>query len=127
MTVQTLNVIVQLLNIMKKNNTSPEKNEDINADKLNILREIEKSPNISQRDLALELGVSLGKVNYCLKALQKKGLIKFNNFRKSKNKIKYLYFITPQGMTLKTKLTINFMKRKMKEYDELKKELENIK
>ena len=127
MTVQKLNVIVQLLNIMKKNNTSPEKNEDINADKLNILREIEKSPNISQRDLALELGVSLGKVNYCLKALQKKGLIKFNNFRKSKNKIKYLYFITPQGMTLKTKLTINFMKRKMKEYDELKKELENIK
>jgi len=112
---------------MKKNNTSPDKNEDINVDKLNILREIEKSPNISQRDLALELGVSLGKVNYCLKALQKKGLIKFNNFKKSKNKIKYLYFITPQGMTLKTKLTINFMKRKMKEYDELKKELENIK
>ena len=111
---------------MKKNNTSPDKNEEINADKLNILREIEKSPNISQRNLALELGVSLGKVNYCLKALQKKGLIKFNNFKKSKNKIKYLYFITPQGMTLKTKLTINFMKRKMKEYDELKKELENI-
>ena len=112
---------------MKKNNTSPEKNEDINADKLNILREIEKSPNISQRDLALELGISLGKINYCLKALQKKGLVKFNNFRKSKNKIKYLYFITPEGMSLKTKLTINFMKRKMQEYDQLKKELKNIK
>ena len=112
---------------MKKNNLSPDKNADINVDKLNILREIEKSPNISQRNLASELGVSLGKVNYCLKALQKKGLIKFNNFRKSKNKIKYLYFITPQGMSLKTKLTINFMKRKMQEYDQLKKELKNIK
>lgn len=112
---------------MRKNNTSPEKNKYINVDNLNILREIEKSPNISQRSLALELGVSLGKVNYCLKALQKKGLIKFNNFRKSKNLMKYLYYITPQGMTLKTKLTINFMKKKMKEYDELKKELENIK
>ena len=112
---------------MKKNNTSPEKNEDINADKLNILREIEKSPNISQRDLALELGISLGKINYCLKALQKKGLVKFNNFRKSKNKIKYLYFITPEGMSIKTKLTINFMKRKIQEYDQLKKDLKNIK
>lgn len=112
---------------MKKNNLSPDKNEYINVDKLNILREIEKSPNISQRNLASELGVSLGKVNYCLKKLQKKGLIKFNNFRKSKNKIKYLYFITPEGMSLKTKLTINFMKRKMQEYDQLKKDLKNIK
>ena len=65
MTVQKLNVNVQLLNIMKKNNTSPDKNEEINADKLNILREIEKSPNISQRKLASHLGVSLGKANYC--------------------------------------------------------------
>ena len=113
--------------MMKKNNFSPDKNEDINADKLNILREIEKSPNISQRDLALELGISLGKINYCLKALQKKGLVKFNNFRKSKNKIKYLYFITPEGMSIKTKLTINFMKRKIQEYDQLKKDLKNIK
>ena len=119
MLVQHLNVNVQLVNNMKKNNLS----QDENVDELNILREIEKSPNISQRDLASELGVSLGKVNYCLKALQKKGLIKFNNFRKSKNKIKYLYFITPEGMSLKTKLTINFMKKKMQEYDELRKEL----
>ena len=112
---------------MKKIKLSLDKNEDINVDKLNILREIEKSPNISQRNLASEIGISLGKVNYCLKVLQKKGLIKFNNFRKSKNKIKYLYFITPEGMSLKTKLTISFMKRKMQEYDQLKKELKNIK
>ena len=79
------------------------------------------------RDLALELGISLGKINYCLKALQKKGLVKFNNFRKSKNKIKYLYFNTPERMSIKTKLTINFMKRKIQEYDQLKKDLKNIK
>ena len=65
---------------MKKNNFSLGKNEEINVDKLNILREIEKSPNISQRDLALELGVSLGKVNYCLKALQKKRFSKVQQF-----------------------------------------------
>ena len=65
---------------MKKNNLSPDKNEDINVDKLNILREIEKSPNISQRNLASELGVSLGKVNYCLKALQKKRFNKIKQF-----------------------------------------------
>ena len=108
---------------MKKNNTSPDKN----TDEFNILREIEKSPNSSQRDLASELGISLGKINYCLRALKKKGLIKINNFTKSKNKIKYFYFLTPEGMSLKTRLTINFMKRKMKEYDELKKELKNNK
>ena len=109
---------------MKKNNLSPDKNADINADKLNILREIEKSPNISQRNLASELGVSLGKVNYCLKALQKKGLVKIENFQKQSNKINYLqYVITPKGIAERTKLTLNFMKRKMREYDELKSEL----
>ena len=96
-------------------------------DHFEVLRKIDKNKQSSQRQMAEDLGFSLGKLNYCLKALQKKGLIKFNNFRKSKNKIKYLYFITPEGMSLKTKLTINFMKRKMQEYDQLKKELKNIK
>tara|TARA_X000000950_G_scaffold279848_1_gene373304 strand:+ start:6484 stop:6792 length:309 start_codon:yes stop_codon:yes gene_type:complete len=93
-------------------------------DHFEILRKINKKPDASQRELAEDLGFSLGKLNYCLKALQKKGLIKLENFKKKTNKINYLhYVITPKGIAERTKLTINFMKRKMKEYDELKKEL----
>ena len=88
-----------------------------------ILRQIHKKPQISQRKLANNMGFSLGKLNYCLKALKAKGLIKIKNFKNNKNKIKYIYILTPSGISLKTKLTINFMKRKIKEYDELKKEL----
>lgn len=95
-----------------------------NQDHFEILRKINKKPQYSQRELASELGFSLGKLNYCLKELQKKGLIKIQNFKKNPNKINYLYVITPKGITKKTKLTINFMKRKMMEYDELKKEME---
>ena len=90
-----------------------------------VLRSIDKNPGLSQRKLASKLGFSLGKLNYCLKALQKKGLVKIQNFKKNPNKINYFYVLTPAGITEKTKLTINFMKRKMKEYDELKSELEN--
>ena len=68
--------------------------------------------------------MSLGKLNYCLKALQNKGLIKLENFKKNPKKVNYLYILTPKGLAEKTKLTINFMKRKMREYDELKKELD---
>ena len=93
-------------------------------DHFEVLRKIQKKPESSQRELAEELGFSLGKLNYCLKALQKKGLVKFQNFQKKKNKISYLqYVITPKGISERTKLTINFMKKKMQEYDELKKEL----
>tara|TARA_B110001452_G_C14890161_1_gene311120 strand:- start:218 stop:514 length:297 start_codon:yes stop_codon:yes gene_type:complete len=93
-------------------------------DYFNILRKIDSSPDITQRKLANELGFSLGKLNYCLKALQKKGLIKLQNFKKKPNKIRYLrYVITPKGISERTNLTIDFMKRKLKEYDELKKEL----
>ena len=96
-----------------------------NSDLLNILRNIANNPESSQRSLAKKIGLSLGKLNYCLKSLQKKGLIKLKNFQKQPNKIKYLkYVITPKGIAERTKLTLNFMKRKMKEYDELKKELE---
>lgn len=95
-----------------------------NQDHFEILRKINNKPNSTQRELAEELGFSLGKLNYCLKALQKKGLVKFQNFQKKKNKISYLqYVITPKGISERTKLTINFMKKKMQEYDELKKEL----
>ena len=89
-----------------------------------ILRKIYKSSRSSQRNLSSQLGFSLGKLNYCLKELQKKGLIKIENFKKNPNKINYLYVLTPEGLSQKTKLTINFMKRKMREYDELKKEIE---
>ena len=94
-------------------------------DHFEVLRRIQKNPDSSQRELAEVLGFSLGKLNYCLKSLQKKGLVKLQNFQKKTNKINYLrYVITPKGISERTKLTINFMKRKMKEYDELKSELE---
>tara|TARA_B100000900_G_scaffold107648_1_gene89602 strand:- start:228 stop:533 length:306 start_codon:yes stop_codon:yes gene_type:complete len=97
-------------------------------DHFDILRKIKKKSNPSQRELAKELGFSLGKLNYCLKALRKKGLVKIKNFQNKENKIQYLqYVITPKGISLRTKLTVNFMKRKLKEYDELKKELEESK
>tara|TARA_Y100001935_G_C17207734_1_gene458449 strand:+ start:641 stop:997 length:357 start_codon:yes stop_codon:yes gene_type:complete len=97
---------------------------DDNQDHFNVMREIQKHPKTSQRDLAQNLGFSLGKLNYCLKALQQKGLIKMKNFEKNPNKLNYIYVLTPKGISEKAKLTINFMKRKMKEYDELKKEME---
>ena len=96
-----------------------------NQDNLDLLRKISKKPKISQRMLAEELGFSLGKLNYCLNALKKKGLIKIKNFKNNKNKINYIYLLTPKGITKKSLLTINFMKKKMKEYEELKKELES--
>ena len=92
-------------------------------DHFDILRKIQQNPESTQRELAEELGFSLGKLNYCLKALQTKGLIKIENFKKNPNKLNYFYVLTPKGISEKTKLTLNYMKRKMKEYDELKKEL----
>ena len=98
-----------------------------NQDYLNLLRKIKNKPDSSQRELAEELGFSLGKLNYWLNALKNKGLVKINNFKKNPKKINYIYVLTPKGISEKTKLTINFMKRKMKEYDELKKELKGDK
>ena len=100
---------------------------------LDILRKINNDPNASQRDLSKNLGISLGKLNYCLNALKNKGLVKIQNFKKNedrfnfKSKNNYFYILTPKGIALKTKLTLNFMKRKMSEYDELKKELKQKK
>jgi len=98
-----------------------------NSDQFNVLRKIKSKPNSSQRELASELGFSLGKLNYCLKALNTKGLIKIKNFQKNPNKLGYVYILTPKGIAAKTKLTLDFMKRKMKEYDELKAEIEQDK
>tara|TARA_B100000315_G_C14522571_1_gene562277 strand:- start:1083 stop:1415 length:333 start_codon:yes stop_codon:yes gene_type:complete len=98
-------------------------NRSDNQDHFNVLRKIKEKPESSQRMLAEELGFSLGKLNYCLKALKAKGLIKISNFKKNPNKLNYAYILTPKGISQKTKLTLNFMKQKMKEYDELKKEI----
>ena len=94
-----------------------------NQDYFNVLRKIQRKPKSSQRELAKDLGFSLGKLNYCIKALKSKGMIKINNFKKNP-KINYIYVLTPKGITEKTQLTLNFMKIKMKEYDELRKEAE---
>jgi EPS-associated MarR family transcriptional regulator len=102
-------------------------NKKNTQDYFEILRKISKKPEASQRQLAHELGFSLGKLNYSLKELQLKGLIKIQNFKKNEKKINYLYILTPQGISSKTKLTINFMKQKMKEYDELRLEIQNNK
>jgi len=89
-----------------------------------ILLTLKNNPDHSQRQIAKKLNISLGKLNYCLKALKLKGLVKYKNFKKNPKKINYLYLLTPKGISEKTKLTLNFMKKKMREYDELKTEIE---
>ena len=98
-----------------------------NQDQFDVLRKISNEPDASQRKLASELEFSLGKLNYCLKALKEKGFVKMHNFEKNPNKINYIYHLTPKAIAHKTKLTLNFMKRKMDEYDQLKKELKENK
>ena len=91
-----------------------------------ILKRLEAGPEVSQRELANELGISLGKVNFCLKALVEKGLLKVGNFRGSENKKAYLYLLTPQGIEEKTRVTLRFLKYKMTEYETLKREVEEL-
>ncbi len=99
------------------------KNSEDKEIDLNILRHLSKSPNSSQREIANSLGLSLGKINFLIKALIKKGFIKIDNFSKNQSKIKYIYILTPKGILNKLDLTKKFMERKMKEYDDLKKDL----
>ena len=99
------------------------KNSD---DQLNLLRLIYKNPEKAQRQLAKTLNFSLGKLNYCLKALKSKGYIKMRNFKENENKLVYRYLLTPQGLHQKTKLSISYVKKKMKEYDKLKKEFKKL-
>ena len=94
-----------------------------NQDHFNVLRKIQKNPKSTQRELANELGFSLGKLNYCLRALKAKGLVKIENFKRNPNKINYIYVLTPKGISQKTKLTLNFMRNNMREYDQLSREL----
>ena len=92
-----------------------------------LLKLIEASPHLSQREISNKMGVSLGKTNYCLKALIDKGFIKFQNFYNNKKKSTYIYFLTPQGIEEKAEVTYRFLQRKIKEYEDIKVEIESLK
>ncbi len=91
-----------------------------------ILKRLEKNPEISQRELAKELGISLGRANYCIKALIERGLVKANNFRSIKNRSGYAYYLTPKGFEEKARITVAFLKLKMAEYEILKREIAHL-
>jgi EPS-associated MarR family transcriptional regulator len=91
-----------------------------------ILRKLEAEPETSQRELARELGISLGKVNFCLNALIEKGLVKANNFRHSQNKKGYIYLLTPSGVEEKAKITVQFLKYKLAQYEAIKAEISQL-
>ena len=91
-----------------------------------IFKAIEEEPEISQRELAIRLGVSLGKTNFCLQALMEKGWIKVQNFKNNKNKLAYAYLLTPSGIEEKAKVTVRYLRHKMNEYEILKREIEEL-
>jgi len=91
-----------------------------------LLKELDQNPETTQRELAGALGMSLGKANYCLKALIEKGLIKADNFRHSKRKLRYAYLLTPKGVEEKARVTLAFLKRKQSEYRRVKEELHRL-
>ena len=91
-----------------------------------VIRLIDAQPNVSQRQLAHLLGWSVGKANYCLRALVQKGFVKVENYHNSQNKVAYLYLLTPQGVTVKSQMLRHFLARKMEEYDELRAEIEAL-
>jgi EPS-associated MarR family transcriptional regulator len=92
-----------------------------------LLKTLEENPGLSQRDLAKRLGVSLGKINFCLNALVAKGSIKINNFRNSDNKLAYAYLLTPQGVESRARMTVEFLQYKVQEYERLRAEIEDLK
>lgn len=92
-----------------------------------LLKTLEENPDLSQRDLAKRLGISLGKVNFCLNALVEKGSLKISNFRNSENKLAYAYLLTPHGVEEKARITVRFLKHKLQEYEQLRKEIEELK
>ncbi len=94
--------------------------------KYKILRLLDKDPNLTQRQMAKEMGLSLGKFNYCLKELVKKGVVKIERFKSSDNKAGYMYLLTPRGIDEKTKITASFLRRKIIEYEQLKQEIQEL-
>lgn len=93
---------------------------------LKVLRLLESNPRMNQRDLSKAMGISLGKTNYCIKALLGKGLIKMQNFRNSQNKLAYAYLLTPAGVDAKARITVQFLKNKIHEYEQLRIEIEML-
>ena len=105
-----------------------QKNKNTETDEmLMLLQTINANPQMTQRDLSSHLGLSLGKINFLVKAMIEKGFVKAENFKNSKNKIAYLYFLTPIGIEEKAKITYRFLKRKMAEYEKLEKEIQQLK
>ena len=115
---------VQSLNASSRPFTNPTANMLSDEYRYKILKRLEGEPEISQRELAKELGISLGRVNYCLKALIEKGWVKANNFRNNQNKKAYMYLLTPRGAEEKSLITVRFLKFNMAEYEALKGEVE---
>lgn len=101
-------------------------NSNQHETQLKVLREIEANPAITQRELARQLGVSLGKINYCLKALIDRGWVKVNNFRSSDRKSAYAYLLTPSGIEEKARITVRFLRHRMKEYERIKREIAEL-
>jgi EPS-associated MarR family transcriptional regulator len=114
------------MNGMLKNNDSSLNTGARDELRLRVLRALEANPELSQRQLSAELGVSLGGVNYVIKALVERGFVKADNFRKSGNKVAYLYVLTPQGVAEKASLATAFLGRKLEEYEVLKQEIEAL-
>ena len=106
--------------------TSKDNKEEYKYEDLDLLRHLQEKQDVSQRELAHKMGVSLGKMNYILNALIKKGIIKVQNFRNNKNKLAYTYYLTPVGINEKAILTVKFFKRKLNEYDIIKKEIAEL-
>lgn len=98
----------------------------LNEVRFGLLRRLAEDPTLSQRDLARQMGVSVGRVNYCIRALIEKGEIKVNNFRQSDHKLRYAYVLTPKGLESRARLTTRFLKRKLEEYDALTREIEDL-
>jgi len=122
-----LNVAQQGGSVPKNNHNMPSRQAKIQEDTYyRVMRLLEENPDLTQRELAEKLGVSVGGLNYCLKALTEKGLVKMQNFANSKNKFGYVYMLTPRGIAERARLTNHFLKRKMEEYEALKTEIEAL-
>ena len=115
------------MNMSDINMTLSNKHDLESEEILNVLREITETPEMTQRELSSRLGISLGKVNFLVNALIQKGLIKAHNFKNSSNKKAYLYILTPSGIEEKAKITYRFLKRKMKEYEQLEEQIRLLK
>jgi EPS-associated MarR family transcriptional regulator len=99
-------------------------NKDI---RLDLLRKLESNPHCTQRELSQEMGISLGKINYCMQKLTEKGWVKLTNFSRSSNKLGYMYLLTPKGIEQKAKLTTSFLKTKIEEFEILRDEISQLK